>query len=56
MEAIVVRALTKIAADCPRKQGALKKQCRETLGEFSMFHFNLLKEERHVYSMIPQCN
>lgn len=34
MEAIVVRAVTKIATDCPRKQGALKKQCRETLGRF----------------------
>eukprot|EP00752_Nemacystus_decipiens_P007866 g7027.t2 len=31
MEAIVVRALTKIATDCPRRQSLLKKQCRETL-------------------------
>lgn len=33
MEAIVVRALTKIATDCPRRQSILKKQCREALGE-----------------------
>lgn len=33
MEAIVIRALTKIPMDCPRKLGALKKQCRETVGE-----------------------
>lgn len=33
MEVIVQRALTKIAQDCPRKHNALKKACRETLGE-----------------------
>lgn len=32
MEVIVVRALTKIAVDCHRKQGALKTECRDTLG------------------------
>ena len=31
----MVRALTKIATDCPRKLGALKKRCRETLGKFN---------------------
>lgn len=29
----MVRALNKIATDCPRRQSALKKRCRETLGE-----------------------
>lgn len=38
MDATVVRALTKIAADCYRKQGALKKQCNETLGELFSTH------------------
>ncbi|CAM9798495.1 unnamed protein product, partial [Ectocarpus fasciculatus] len=33
MEAIVVRALTKIATDCPRRQSNLKRQCRDTLEE-----------------------
>lgn len=33
MEVIVVRALTKIAQDCPRKHSVLKKACKETLGE-----------------------
>lgn len=29
----MVRALTKIVTDCPRRQSALKQQSRETLGE-----------------------
>ena len=29
----MVRALTKIATDCPRRQSVLKNECRETLGE-----------------------
>ncbi|CAM9437554.1 unnamed protein product, partial [Ectocarpus sp. 4 AP-2014] len=33
MEAIVVRALTKITTDCPRRQSNLKRQCRDTLEE-----------------------
>lgn len=33
MDAIVVRALNKIATDCPRRQSTLKTECLETVGK-----------------------